>query len=96
MERRTQDPALATLPPPTAQGAGGRGEGEKGNVTTVINVVFPERRAVKAKWLPEVTRGNGPIESVFCEQKPRAPVIEYMFYFVKKYISCYVFDFPFS
>ena len=55
LERRTQDPALATLPPPTAQGAGGRGEGKQGCGTTVINVLFSERRAIKAKWLPDVT-----------------------------------------
>ena len=69
LERRTQDPALATLPPLTAQGAGARGEGKQGNVTTVRNIVFSERRAVRAKWLPEVTRGNGPTEKVLCEQK---------------------------
>ena len=69
LERRTQDPALATLPPLTAQGAGGRGEGKHGNVSLVINIVFSERRAVKGKWLPEVTRGNRPTDIVFYEQK---------------------------
>ena len=69
LERRTQDPALATLPPLTAQGAGARGEGKQGNVTTVRNILISERRAVRAKWLPEVTRGSGPTEKVLCEQK---------------------------